>query len=55
MICKDCAGQGYFESKKGQEIECLTCDGSGNVCDVCMEPCELGMDRCVNCEEEVAP
>ena len=49
MICKDCDGKGDFKSKSGDDIECLACNGTGSLCDVCGEPCEAGMDRCENC------
>ena len=49
MICEDCGGRGDFEDDSGAEIECLACNGSGSLCDVCGEPCESGMDKCEDC------
>jgi len=50
MICKDCDGKGNFTCYKGgEEVECLVCNGTGSICDICGESCESGMDKCENC------
>jgi hypothetical protein len=36
----------------GNDEQCLACDGTGHVCDICGEACpEVGMDLCAKCME----
>ena len=54
MECKNCGGRGDL-SKNGQIIECLACNGTGSVCDICGESCESGTDKCGKCEDNTTP
>ena len=48
MECQDCDGSGYG----AKDTDCLTCNGTGNICDVCGESCEAGTDICFGCDNK---
>jgi len=50
MICDDCDGEGVFANGK----RCFCCNGNGNLCDECGDPCEAGLDICDECMRESA-
>jgi hypothetical protein len=57
MTCENCQGVGTVERADGSTITCFSCNGSGEICDVCGEASDdFGLNVCDQCrEEEAAP
>lgn len=54
MKCESCDGTG--DGLTLGDRRCSACNGTGNICDVCGESCETGLDICEQClkeEEEI--
>ncbi len=51
MKCENCQSAGVVDST----FQCLVCEGSGQVCDVCGEAAEVGADLCEECRNEAEP